>query len=90
MISFAVGGVAIALCLMLFGHPIAKLSTGFLESAEGMLICFASAFAALGVLSGAVFFALGGSPLFFVLALPYAIPAAILFRSEILLERALD
>ena len=89
-IAFVVGAVATGFALLLAGAAIARLSRAQIASPAGLVIAVASAVALSGL------FGVGLSDhhdtrlWLALLALPYALPAAIMYRQEILLERAFD
>jgi hypothetical protein len=73
--------IVITLLLMIFGLAIAYLARDVLTTATGSAIALASA-VALSALVAILLGGLGG----IIFVLPFSIPAAILFRREILLE----
>lgn len=83
-LSISIGTIAIALCLTLFGLPIAYLLRDSLATGFGSTVAMLSAV----IVSALVALLVSGGPAVLVI-LPYAIPAAIFFRREILLEREL-
>ena len=87
-IAFMAGFLATALCMTLFGPALARLMGDALQRPLGLIITMGSAFAlsvcfALFVASREVF-------TWSAIALAYALPAAILYRREVLCERALS
>jgi hypothetical protein len=78
-IAFVVGVIAVAACLMTLGVPVSLTMGSRLESAEWFWIPLAFALTlslVIGWISGDADFAL--------LILPYAIPAAVIYRREVL------
>jgi hypothetical protein len=93
LIGFMFGGLATGLTLMLAGAPIARLAGNWLESPWGTAIALGTAIAAaFGIYVLAV-----GQPFVSVediiilpSALCFAVPAAVIYRRQVLLERALE
>ena len=93
VIGFVIGGIATGLVLMLAGVPIARLAGDRLERASGLGL--ALTVAAIGI---ACFYIIAvGEPLTtppqlaaIILPLCFALPAALLYRKQVLLERGLD
>ena len=84
VIAFIAGLVATTLCLLLFGTVIARFTREQLMRRGGLLIALAIAVfisAALGL----VF-----EPSLTLIALPYALPAAVFYHREIKLEHFMD
>lgn len=97
LLVFAAGTIAVGLCLLLFGAAIARLSRGFIQSWEGLLITIGSALA-LSYCIGWIFSGMPWPTSFndtlvkggWLFILPFAVPAAILYRREILMEQATE
>lgn len=84
--GFVVGGLATGLALMLAGVPVARMAGYRLESRAGTALAMGTA-----MVSIAAFHAFAGSDEFFAFAATcFALPAALLYRRQILLERALE
>ena len=84
LFSFFLGSLTIALCLALFGLPLAHFAERILSSGAGAIYALISAIL-VAALVCAFLFGLGA----ILFVLPFAIPAGIFFRSEILLHRDL-
>ncbi|MEY4838911.1 MAG: hypothetical protein RSE14_11955 [Erythrobacter sp.] len=84
--GFIFGGLGTGLLLMLAGVPLARIIGQRLENTDGAVLALASA--AIGVW---VFHAFAGPDEFFALASAcFALPAAWLYRRQVLLERAFE
>ena len=85
--GFVFGGLATGLALMLIGVPIARFAGDNLEKPEGTITSFVAA-----AICVAAFKALGNSnePFWALAAACFALPATILYRRQILLERAFE
>lgn len=84
-IAFVAGAIATGLCLTLAGSFLARLMGQRLDTLTGFAI----------VLSAAIIASIGfampfDEPMLALVCLLFAVPAAILYRREVLLERALD
>ena len=87
-IAFAAGMIATSLCLLVPGAIVARVTRPILDRPSGLTVALVSA-SALSIAFGLLFAANepGSGAL---LALVYAIPAAVFYRHEIALERALS
>jgi hypothetical protein len=83
--AFIPGIIGTYLCLMLFGMPLASLSQARLDSLFGLGIAITGALIISTILAGLI-----SSPHFVLVLIAYALPAAIYYRREILLERAIS
>lgn len=85
--GFIFGGLATGLALMLAGAPVARIAGDRLESHAG--VALAVGIAVLGI---AAFHAIAGQDEFFFLmaAACFALPAAFIYRKQVLLERTFD
>ncbi|WP_298469566.1 hypothetical protein [uncultured Erythrobacter sp.] len=82
--AFIAGSIGTAFCLLAIGLPLAIVARNILAQPSGFLIAFGGAVLACATL-GIIFGNLLASAVF----LPFAVPAAYFYRSEILLERSL-
>lgn len=87
IVGFIFGGLGTGLALMLAGVLVARIIGDRLENADGAVLALASA--AIGVWA---FHAVAGPDEFFWLlaAACFALPAAFLYRRQVLLERAFE
>lgn len=85
IISSVIGTIAVLFCLLIFGLPLAGLARTHLEGASGVAVALTAAFFVSALLAG-----IYGSPESILIILAYAVPAAILYRREILLERIFE
>ncbi len=84
--GFIFGGLGTCLALMLAGVPIARLAGDRLGSGGGNALAILSA-----TIGAAAFGAVAGRDEFWILAAGcFALPAALLYRRQVLLERALE
>jgi len=90
VIATFIGVIATGLCLLLFGSVIARASRAFLASSAGLALAVGSSLAVTLLIGGAITWTGGEWQAVLLVCLPYALPAAILYRREILLESALD
>lgn len=84
--GFIFGGLATGLALMLAGLPIARIAGYRLESWVGTTVAMGTAIVGI-----AAFHAVTGREIFFAMAAAcFALPAALLYRRQVLLERVLE
>jgi hypothetical protein len=84
--GFIFGGLATGLALMLAGVPIARIAGYRLESRVGTAVAMGTAIVGI-----AAFQAVTGRDEFFAMAAAcFALPAAVLYRRQVLLERVLE
>lgn len=88
VIATFLGVIATGLCLLLFGSVIARASRAFLASSAGLALALFSSLAVTLLMGGAIAMTGGEWQAVLLICLPYALPAAILYRREILLESA--
>ena len=88
-LAFAAGTVLTGFMLLMLGAAIARLSRDWLASPGGLGLALVSALAASAAF-GLLFAGVEGFSAPMLLALPYAVPAAIIYRQEILLERVFE
>jgi len=88
VIATFIGVIATGLCLLLFGSVIARASRAFLASSAGLAFAVGGSLAVTLLIGGTLTLARGDWQAVLLVCLPYALPAAILYRREILLERA--
>ena len=84
--GFIFGGLATGMALMLAGVPVARITDVRLASRVGTALAIGTA-----VVGIAAFYAVAGSDEFLAMAAAcFALPAALLYRRQVLLERALE
>jgi len=88
VIATFVGVIATGLCLLLFGSAIARISRAFLATLGGLAFAVGSAVGAVLLIGAMLGLASGDWQTVLLLGVPYAVPAAVLYRREVLLERA--
>jgi hypothetical protein len=86
VVGFVFGGLGTGLTLMLAGVPLARIIGDRLENAEGAVLAITSS--AIGV--WAVFAVASADEFFALAAACFALPAAWLYRRQVLLERAFE
>lgn len=93
IVGFVFGGLGTGLTLMLAGVPLARIIGDRLENADGAVLALASAaigvwvFHSVAVLAD---FTPSGEPFVMIAAACFALPAAWLYRRQVLLERVLE
>jgi len=88
VIATFIGMIATGLCLLILGSVIARVSRAFLANSRGLALAIGSALGAIVLIGAILGWASGEWPTILLLSMPYAVPAAVLYRREILLESA--
>jgi hypothetical protein len=84
--GFIIGGLGTGLALMLAGVPVARIIGQRLESTVGTALAIGTAVAGVAVCHGVT----GSNDFFAMAAACFALPAALLYRRHVLLERTLE
>ena len=84
--SAPIGAAIVA--LLFFGSAIARVSRAFLATLGGLAFAVGSAVGAVLLIGAMLGLASGDWQTVLLLGVPYAVPAAVLYRREVLLERA--
>lgn len=91
--GFVFGGLGTGLALMLAGVPVARIIGHRLENADGAVLTLASAAISVWAFHSAAVltdFTPPDEPFVMIAAACFAVPAALIYRRQVLLERALE